>query len=58
LILTGQTAETIIYRILAPGTIDDAVAEALRDKSDTQTGMLHAVRALQRMNEKVSSLVK
>jgi len=52
LIRTGQTAETIIYRILAPGTIDDAVAEALRDKSDTQTGMLHAVRALQRMTGK------
>ena len=52
LIRTGQTAETIIYRILAPGTIDDAVAEALRDKSDTQSGMLHAVRALQRMTQK------
>ncbi len=52
LIRTGQTAETIIYRIIAPGTIDDAVAEALRDKSDTQTGMLHAVRALQRMSGK------
>jgi SNF2 family DNA or RNA helicase len=49
LIRTGQTAETIIYRIIAPGTIDDAVAEALREKSDTQSGMLHAVRALQRM---------
>jgi superfamily II DNA or RNA helicase len=49
LIRTGQTAETIIYRIIAPGTIDDAVAEALRDKSDTQSGMLHAVRALQLM---------
>jgi superfamily II DNA or RNA helicase len=49
LIRTGQTAETIIYRILAPGTIDDAVAEALRDKSDTQSGMLHAVRNLQIM---------
>jgi superfamily II DNA or RNA helicase len=58
LVRTGQTAETIIYRILAPGTIDDAVAEALRDKTDTQTGMLHAVRALQRMNGKLSSLVK
>jgi superfamily II DNA or RNA helicase len=58
LIRTGQTAETIIYRIIAPGTIDDAVAEALRDKSDTQTGMLHAVRALQRMNGKVSALVE
>ena len=52
LIRTGQTAETIIYRIICPGTIDDAVAEALRDKSDTQSGMLHAVRALQRMNQK------
>jgi len=52
LIRTGQTAETIIYRIIAPRTIDDAVAEALRDKSDTQTGMLHAVRALQRMTNK------
>jgi hypothetical protein len=30
--------------------VDDAVAEALRDKSDTQSGMLLAVRALQRMN--------
>jgi SNF2 family DNA or RNA helicase len=58
LIRTGQTAETIIYRIIAPGTIDDAVAEALRDKSDTQTGMLHAVRALQRMTGKVSSPVE
>jgi superfamily II DNA or RNA helicase len=55
LIRTGQTAETIIYRIICPGTIDDAVAEALRDKSDTQTGMLHAVRALQRMSGKLSA---
>jgi superfamily II DNA or RNA helicase len=50
LIRTGQTAETLIYRLICAGTIDDAVAEALRDKSDTQSGMLHAVRALQRMN--------
>lgn len=49
LIRTGQTAETLIYRIIAPGTIDDAVVEALRDKSDTQSGMLHAVRNLQLM---------
>jgi superfamily II DNA or RNA helicase len=50
LIRTGQTAETLIYRLICAGTIDDAVAEALRDKSDTQSGMLLAVRALQRMN--------
>ena len=50
LIRTGQTAETLIYRLICSGTVDDAIAEALRDKSDTQSGMLHAVRALQRMN--------
>lgn len=50
LIRTGQTAETLIYRLICSGTVDDAICEALRDKSDTQTGMLFAVRALQRMN--------
>jgi superfamily II DNA or RNA helicase len=50
LIRTGQTAETLIYRLICSGTVDDAICEALRDKSDTQSGMLHAVRALQRMN--------
>lgn len=50
LIRTGQTSETLIYRLTCSGTIDDAVAEALRDKSDTQSGMLLAVRALQRMS--------
>jgi SNF2 family DNA or RNA helicase len=49
LVRTGQTSETRIYRIICPGTIDDAVVEALRDKSQTQSGMLHAVRALQLM---------
>jgi hypothetical protein len=41
----------LIYRLTCSGTIDDAVAEALREKSETQTGMLYAVRALQRMTK-------
>jgi hypothetical protein len=49
LIRTGQAAETIIYRLICPNTIDDAVAEALRTKSDTQSGMLNAVHALQKL---------
>jgi len=49
IIRTGQANETLIYRILSPGTIDDAVAEALRDKSDTQTGLMHALHALQQL---------
>jgi superfamily II DNA or RNA helicase len=49
IVRTGQASESIIYRLIAPGTIDDAVAEALREKSGTESGMMHAVHALQRM---------
>lgn len=49
LIRTGQLLETIIYRIIAKDTIDDAVAEALRTKSDEESGCLNALKALQHM---------
>jgi superfamily II DNA or RNA helicase len=49
LIRTGQTAETLIYRLICAGTIDDAICEALKNKSDIQSGLLHAVHALQRL---------
>lgn len=49
IVRTGQASESIIYRLVCPGTIDDAVAEALRTKSDTESGMMNAVHALQRM---------
>lgn len=47
LVRTGQLAETRIYRLTCPGTMDDIVAEALRTKSDTQSGLLNALKALQ-----------
>lgn len=47
LVRPGQAHETTIYRILARNTVDWAVAEALRDKDKTQSGMLKAIRALQ-----------
>jgi hypothetical protein len=47
----GQANETLIYRIIAPGTIDDAVAEALRVKSDTQSGLMHALHSLQQLRK-------
>lgn len=47
LVRTGQSAETLIYRIICSGTVDEAVAEALRTKSDTQSGLLNALKALQ-----------
>lgn len=46
---TGQSFETIIYRLICPGTIDDAVAEALREKTDTQSGLLRALKNLQKI---------
>ena len=49
LIRTGQTQRTIIYRLIASNTIDDAVVEALRDKADTQSGLMHALKNLQKM---------
>ena len=51
LIRTGQTAETLIYRLICAGTIDDAVCEALKNKSDIQSGMFYAVQALQRLTK-------
>lgn len=47
LVRTGQSEETLIYRIICSGTVDEAVAEALRTKSDTQSGLLNALKALQ-----------
>jgi SNF2 family DNA or RNA helicase len=49
IIRTGQAREAIVYRIIAPGTIDDAVCEALRDKSNTQTGLIKSIHALQQL---------
>ena len=52
LVRTGQAHETTIYRILVPDSIDDAVAEALRTKSDTQSGLFNALKALQQLRNK------
>jgi len=49
MVRTGQSNETTIYRLIAPKTIDEAVAEALRTKSDTQSGMFNALKALQNL---------
>lgn len=51
LVRTGQSHETHIYRILCKDTIDEAKAEALRAKSDDQSGLLNAVKALQQLRK-------
>jgi SNF2 family DNA or RNA helicase len=47
IVRTGQSHETIVYRILAKGTIDPAVAEVLRMKEEGHTGLMSAIKALQ-----------
>ena len=47
LVRTGQSFETIIYRIIATGTVDEAVVEALREKDGRQQGLFAALKALQ-----------
>lgn len=51
LVRTGQTSETIIYRILANNTIDQAVAEALRFKEEGHNGLMTAIKALQALKQ-------
>lgn len=51
LVRTGQSCNTLIYRMICKDTVDDAVCEALRVKGDTQSGMLNAIKALQMLRE-------
>jgi SNF2 family DNA or RNA helicase len=51
LVRTGQSHETTIYRLISPGTMDEAVCEALRTKSDTESGLLMALKALQQLKK-------
>lgn len=43
----GQTEITKIYRILFPGTVDDAVAEALATKSENEARLISALQMLE-----------
>lgn len=47
----GQTLETIIYRILWPNSIEDAVVESLKEKDEGERGLLAALNNLQRMRK-------
>lgn len=49
IVRTGQSSESIVYRIIAADTVDEAVAEALRDKEDQQQGLFTALKMLQEM---------
>lgn len=47
---TGQTRETFVKHLICPDTIDEAVLIALRTKGDQQSGLMSAVRSLQKLS--------
>ena len=48
----GQKNETTIYRLVVPGTIDDAVAGALRSKDQDQQAFLKTLKNIKRLAAK------
>lgn len=51
LVRTGQEEDTIIYRILAKGTIDEAVVAAIQEKENGNAGLMAAIKALQELKK-------
>jgi len=43
----GQKNVTKVYRLIAPGTVDDAVAEALANKADNEARLISALQMLE-----------
>ncbi len=43
----GQTEVTKIYRLMIPGTVDDAVAEALANKAENESRLIAALQMLE-----------
>lgn len=46
---TGQEQVTKVFRLICPGTVDDAVAEAIRSKGENQSTFLATLKNLQRL---------
>ena len=51
IIRTGQSYASTIYRILVKDSVDEAIVESLKWKDAEQTGLLHALRNLQKMKK-------
>jgi len=51
LVRTGQKLRSLIYRIIAQDTVDEAVAEALRFKKEGQNGLFAALKNLQQLEK-------
>jgi len=47
----GQKSVTKVYRLIAPGTVDDAVAEALANKAENEARLISALQMLESYRE-------
>lgn len=47
----GQTEPPLVYRLISPDTIDDAVVEALRTRGEDQAAMLSVLHNLQQLRQ-------
>jgi len=47
----GQKSVTKVYRLIAPGTVDDAVAEALANKAENEQRLISALQMLESYRE-------
>jgi SNF2 family DNA or RNA helicase len=43
----GQVCNVDVYRLMCPGTVDDAIATVLEDKRDTEDRLLSALMMLE-----------
>lgn len=43
----GQKERPMVFRLIAPGTVDEAIIEVLRSREETESAMLTAVKLLQ-----------
>jgi len=51
---TGQQKVPMVYRLICPGTMDDAVVEVLRNKGATQNALLQAVENFRKLRSNKS----
>ena len=47
----GQEAVTLVYRLLCSNTVDDAVAEALREKGEDQAALMDAIAMFRELED-------
>ena len=45
----GQENVTVVHRLIVPGTVDDVVVEALREKKENEKNLLDSLKQLERM---------